>query len=270
MQPSLLRRPLLLLHLLTWLLAGSTPAHAALESALESATERLIPAAGNDTPALVDRLTHSLSAKQVRKVVQQAPEKLNLGTDNFLGSGLKRKSVSGAYGTTAAVAVGAAAITYQTMNLKSKYRDAEKKAETAQTETAAATDTGPEDLDTSTEYTASPASMPPLTENTDTPAQPHMATTPSSAPPVPPRSAAPRVPAATGTNAIYALPVRWTKRTRPSSRRYAYPPSRALSATQWSKRTPISDATLITIEDYNKMIGATEAIASGTIAVASA
>lgn len=37
----------------------------------------------------------------------------------------------------------------------------------------------------------------------------------------------------------------------------------------WDKRG-LSDATLTTIEDYNKIIGATEAIVSGSIAVTAA
>ena len=85
-------------------------------------------------------------------------------------------------------------------------------------------------------------------------------------------NAAPQPASAAEGEASSSLPypsTRWTKRAASRRGVYAYPPSRALLA-RFAKRTPISDATLTTIEDYNKMIGATEAIASGTIAVASA
>lgn len=46
-----------------------------------------------------------------------------------------------------------------------------------------------------------------------------------------------------------------------------YPPSRPLD--RWTKRR-LSDAVLNTMEDYNKMIASTEAVASGSIAVTAA
>ncbi|SJX62096.1 uncharacterized protein SRS1_12945 [Sporisorium reilianum f. sp. reilianum] len=260
--------PLLLLHMLAWLLATC---HASVESAAESATESLI-SPQTDTHPLVDRLTHSLSAKQVKKVVQKAPEKLNLGADNWLGSGLKRKSVSGAYGTTAAVGVGAAAITYQTMNLKSKNREARKKAEkdarvkeaicAAQRQRAAeAAETDQQPSVLATEYTPSPPGNPNAAPPNAIPTTPTGLSSPSTPPPAEGAAA----------GSAYAYPpsraLSWSKRTATRTP-YAYPPSR-VSAT-WSRRAPISDATLVTIEDYNKLIGATEAITSGTIAIASA
>ncbi|CDS82439.1 uncharacterized protein SPSC_03258 [Sporisorium scitamineum] len=265
---------LLLLHFLTLLLAATSPALAEIETAALDSTERLIPSV---VPPL-DRLTHSLSAKQVKKVVVKAPEKLNLGADNFLGSGLKRKSVSGAYGTTAAVGVGAAAITYQTLNLKSKSREASKKAQSRngaalQAETAVSPGVAEDESSpilpvASNPNTASQSSVEPIAPSASA-APPVLATAPASPPPATASTTGP--PAASNVYAYppsRALTMRTSKRTGTSSP-YAYPPSRALYP-KWSKRAPISDATLITIEDYNKIIGATEAIASGTIAVASA
>lgn len=66
----------------------------------------------------------SLSPKEVKRAVKQAPDRLHLRQDDFLGLGVKRKSVAGVYGTSAGVSLGAAAISYQTMNLRSKNRDA--------------------------------------------------------------------------------------------------------------------------------------------------
>ena len=111
----------LLLVALAWLLAATLPVCAQLDAAepLEKVAEsRSFPG-----------FTRVMSAKDVKQAVKKAPEKLRLGKDNFLNSGLRRKTIAGVYGTTAGVTLGAAAITYQTLNLRSKNRDAETKAQ---------------------------------------------------------------------------------------------------------------------------------------------
>lgn len=83
-------------------------------------------AAGED-PVDLEKGVKSLSSTKLKDAVAQVPKKLNLGVDNFLGMGVKRKSVAGAYGTSAAVTLGAAAIGYQATNLRSQRRTAYKK-----------------------------------------------------------------------------------------------------------------------------------------------
>lgn len=83
-------------------------------------------AAGED-PVELEQGVESLSSTKLKDAVKQVPQKLNLGVDNFLGMGVKRKSVAGAYGTSAAVMLGAAAIGYQATNLRSQRRTAYKK-----------------------------------------------------------------------------------------------------------------------------------------------
>ena len=113
---SIIRCTLLLL-LLQWLLAVLPTAVAQLEQSVSKAAES----------ARVSQLTRSLSPKVVAEAVKIAPEKLKLGNTDFLGSGLRRKSLAGAYGSTAAVSVGAAAITYQMMNMQSRNRDVDRR-----------------------------------------------------------------------------------------------------------------------------------------------
>lgn len=105
-------RATLLFLLLIWLLAVITPCIAQLESSEVQAAEKL---------------TASNLLGRLRSSVRGVPKSLKLGNDNFLGLGAKRKSIAGVYGTTAAVGVGGAAIAYQTMNLRSKDRDARNK-----------------------------------------------------------------------------------------------------------------------------------------------
>lgn len=116
--------PLLLL-LIIWLLAAATPTLSQFDAgAIADPIEKLT----QSDP--FTKFTRTLSRpKELKQAVKKAPETLRLGADDFLGSGLKRKSVAGAYGTSAAVAVGGAAISYQALNLHSKNRDAEIKKE---------------------------------------------------------------------------------------------------------------------------------------------
>lgn len=114
--------PIILLHILFWLLATASPSIAQVEESVEAA-DRLI--SSNDP---LHRLAHTLRPKRVKTVVKKAPKKLRLGTDDFLHSGLKRKAIVGAYSTTAAVGLGGAAVWYQLTNLRSKERDANAKA----------------------------------------------------------------------------------------------------------------------------------------------
>lgn len=112
-------RPTLLFLLLQWLLAVLPTAVAQLEQ-----LQSVLKAAES---ARVAQFARSLSPKVVAEAVKIAPEKFKLGNTDFLGSGLRRKSLAGAYGSTAAVSVGAAAITYQTMNMQSRNRDMDRK-----------------------------------------------------------------------------------------------------------------------------------------------
>ncbi|SPO22192.1 uncharacterized protein UTRI_02202_B [Ustilago trichophora] len=205
------------MHLFTWLLTSSALPVPSDLSPFETLS-RSDP---------FERLTHSLSSKELRNAVKKAPERLRLGQNDFLYSGLKRKSVAGAYGTSAAVALGGVAITYQGMNLRTKNRDAEtKKAKDAQMKKAIC-------AALKGEREHSSRARPDAQDSNYSPSS--------------------------------------TERSRWDSggeaQQYAYPPSR--TTVEWDKRA-LSDATLNTIEDYNKIIGATEAIASGSIAMTSA
>ncbi|GAC76968.1 hypothetical protein PANT_22c00301 [Moesziomyces antarcticus T-34] len=168
-------------------------------------------AAGED-PVDLEKGVESLSSTKLKDAVKQVPKKLNLGVDNFLGMGVKRKSVAGAYGTSAAVTLGAAAIGYQATNLRSQRRTAYKKK---------------------LKYLAA-------AQGRSIPG--------ASSPPVLP--------------AVQAQPMR---------RRWGTPWSQTQGrpTLEW-KRRALSDETLVTIEDYNKFIGATEGLASGGIAVTGA
>ncbi|GAK63849.1 uncharacterized protein PAN0_003d2058 [Moesziomyces antarcticus] len=170
-------------------------------------------AAGED-PVELEQGVESLSSTKLKDAVKQVPQKLNLGVDNFLGMGVKRKSVAGAYGTSAAVMLGAAAIGYQATNLRSQRRTAYKKK---------------------LKYLAA-------AQGRSIPG--------ASSPPV--------------------LPV---AQAEPLSlrRRYGTPWSQTQGrpTLEW-KRRALTDNTLVAIEDYNKLIGANEGLASGGIAVTSA
>lgn len=238
-----------LVQVLTWLLAAMSPCIATLlnNNGVESA-ERLLQSAS-------DRSTHPLSATHVVQVVAKAPETLKLGTDDFLGTGLKRKSVAGAYGTTAAVSLGAVAIGYQTLNYRSKNRDAATKA---------AKDERVREAICSEKRRSADATGPKSMNNDSQSSGPMSIASSSSVPSAsePSRHSSVNVEASQSEAPVIGLgAVR-------ASTAYAYPPSRALS--RLDRRARLSDATLNTIEDYNKMIGATEAIASGTIAITSA
>lgn len=114
--------PIILFHVLIWLLASASPVIAQVEESVEEA-DRL-----NSSNDPLHRLAHTLRPKRVKTVVKKAPKNLRLGTDDFLHSGLKRKTIVGAYSTTAAVGLGGAAVWYQLTNLRSKERDANAKA----------------------------------------------------------------------------------------------------------------------------------------------
>ncbi|SPO23523.1 uncharacterized protein UTRI_02202 [Ustilago trichophora] len=206
-----------------------------------------------------EKLTHSLSSKELRNAVKKAPERLRLGQDNFLYSGLKRKSVAGAYGTSAAVALGGVAITYQGMNLRTKNRDAEtKKASKCKKNFVDMCNldadqknlcvVGTEDAQM---RKAICAALKGQRQQSDRERE---------------RADGDRHFAPSSTEGS-----RWDPGSEEGDgaegQEHAYLPSRPTS--EWDKRA-LSDATLNTIEDYNKFIGATEAIASGTIAMISA
>nr|CDI52832.1 hypothetical protein BN887_03316 [Melanopsichium pennsylvanicum 4] len=154
----------ILLHLSSWLLAAQAAPLPIAIATEEHLTDKLV---NKDT---IFKFSRSFSNTKVS--LKKAPEKLKLGENDFLGSGLKRKSVAGAYAATGAVGIGGVAVIYQAMNLRSKERDADKK-------------------------------------------------------------------------------------------------QASLNSAEWGKRA-LSDATLNTIEDYAKVIGATEAIVSGGIAMKAA
>lgn len=73
------------------------------------------------------KLARVMSSKQIKGAVKELPKTLKLGQNDFLGSGVRRKSISGAYASTAGVGLGGAGIWYQTTNLKAKDRDYQKK-----------------------------------------------------------------------------------------------------------------------------------------------
>lgn len=97
------------------------PCMAEIEEAVEQPIEK---AAQSDK---LSQLTRSLSPQKVKEVIQKAPDKYKLRANNFLGTGLRRKSIAGTYGTSIAVMGGAGAITYQGLNLQSKNREQENK-----------------------------------------------------------------------------------------------------------------------------------------------
>ncbi|SYW77901.1 uncharacterized protein UBRO2_02093 [Ustilago bromivora] len=76
---------------------------------------------------LIRTLSRSLSPTKTKEVIQKAPDILKLRSNNFLGTGLRRKSIAGAYGTSIAVTGGAGAILYQGLNLDSRNREQENK-----------------------------------------------------------------------------------------------------------------------------------------------
>ena len=246
---------ILLLHLLAWLLVTSSPALALSDGELEAA-QRLIPFS-SDSP--LNRLTRQVTSGRVRKAVKNAPEALNLRNDNFLGSGFKRKSVAGAYGSSAAVTVGAAAIAYQTINFRSKNRIAEKKLQSKfaswllehrrDWKADMKRFLGCKEDASVREAICAEKRMREASSGMQSPNK-------TASRPSPPQQETSR------WSNIYAT----VRKSLNAGRAYAYPPSRAVL----TKRTPISDATLTTIEDYNKLIGGTEALISGSIALASA
>ncbi|GAC92579.1 septum-promoting GTP-binding protein 1 [Pseudozyma hubeiensis SY62] len=242
-----------LLQLVAWLLAVVTPCTASLpedSSGLESAEQLVRPAS--------DRLAHSLSTARMRKVVVKAPEKLRLGTDDFLGSGFKRKSVAGAYGTSVGVSLGAVAIGYQTLNYRSKNREyAIKKEKDARVKEAICSERR--------RYAAAAAEAAPVADvaaDTVRPTAPSIFASTAMASNVLQQDHADLV-------GLESAPASFS--TQPAgvaSTAHTYPPSRALTSLE--RRAPLTDQTLNTIEDYNKMIGASEAVASASIAMTSA
>lgn len=112
-----------LLFLFTIILSASLPSCSALPLPIEAPTEAIEDVASATRSD--SRISRVFSP--VRSALKAAPKTLNLGETNFLGTGVRRKSIAGAYASTAGVALGGAAITYQTMNMKSKNTDAWKK-----------------------------------------------------------------------------------------------------------------------------------------------
>uniref|UniRef100_V5EWZ5 Transmembrane protein n=2 Tax=Kalmanozyma brasiliensis (strain GHG001) TaxID=1365824 RepID=V5EWZ5_KALBG len=219
-----------LFHILIWMLAIACSSLAQLEEPVEAAEQIIQSANPKRTSSLVRPL----------KSVKKAPAKIGLGADDFLRSGLKRKSVAGVYGTTAAVSLGGAAIWYQTMNLKSKNRDAATKAEKDKRIKAAICEAQRRHAAEGGQASFLP-------------------TSPLEAQNVPPLPLLSAISGAEADDDVY-------DHTQKNGNAHPYPPSRAIS--KLTKR--ISDAALNTIEDYNKMIAASEGMVSGSIAVTAA
>lgn len=194
----------------------------------------------------------------MRKVVVKAPEKLRLGTEDFLGSGFKRKSVAGAYGTSVGVSLGAVAIGYQTLNYRSKNRDyAIKKEKDARIKEAICSERRRHAA-----AAAEAAPVPDVAADTVRPTAPSISASTAFASNV----LQPDHTDLVGSASASALVS--TQQAGLASTAYTYAPSRALTSLE--RRAPLTDLTLNTIEDYNKMIGATEAVASASIAMTSA
>ncbi|SNX82884.1 uncharacterized protein MEPE_01590 [Melanopsichium pennsylvanicum] len=212
----------ILLHLSSWLLAAQAAPLPIAIATEEHLTDKLV---NKDT---IFKFSRSFSNTKVS--LKKAPEKLKLGENDFLGSGLKRKSVAGAYAATGAVGIGGVAVIYQAMNLRSKERDADKKqARDEQVRQAVCLALrSRQAAQTPTEIETLPSTIPPLESEV------------SHAYPSAPRRMETAASSATGLNSA-----------------------------EWGKRA-LSDATLNTIEDYAKVIGATEAIVSGGIAMKAA
>ncbi|KAJ1027041.1 hypothetical protein NDA18_003060 [Ustilago nuda] len=195
---------------------------------------------------LIRTLSHSLSPTKIKEVIRKVPDILKLRSNNFLGTGLKRKSIAGAYGTSIAVAGGAGAIIYQGLNLESRNREQENKdgkdrlyrkaicaaLQARKRNAAAKTASSPPSV---------PEAAPALSPNT------------AEAPPLAPPSA------------------RWQNRYKFGDRTKSDPsvPPESRPKADWDKRA-LNDATLIAIEDYNKLIAGTEAIVSGSLALVAA
>ncbi|SAM81396.1 uncharacterized protein UBRO_02968 [Ustilago bromivora] len=196
---------------------------------------------------LIRTLSRSLSPTKTKEVIQKAPDILKLRSNNFLGTGLRRKSIAGAYGTSIAVTGGAGAILYQGLNLDSRNREQENKdgkdrlyreaicavlQEVRKGNAAAKTASLPPSV---------PEAAPALSPNT------------AEAPPLAPPSA------------------RWQNRYKFGDRTESDPsvPPELRPKADWDKRA-LSDAALTAIEEYNKLIAGTEAIVSGSLALVAA
>ena len=102
-------RPPLLLLVVTILLAALQPCLAQIDtSVLEKPAEAVVQSDA------INKLKTSLSPNNVKDALKAAPERLKLGAENFLGTGVRRKSVANAYSTSIGVVAGAGAITNST------------------------------------------------------------------------------------------------------------------------------------------------------------
>lgn len=72
--------------------------------------------------------TASKAPKYIKSAVKEAPKALHkLGPEDFLGSGVKRKSLTGLYSVAGAVGLGASSIAYNGINMKARQSEAIRK-----------------------------------------------------------------------------------------------------------------------------------------------
>lgn len=82
-----------------------------------------LSAAVQEAPRLLR--TASKAPKYIKSAVKDAPKALNkLGPEDFLGSGVKRKSLTGLYSVAGAVGLGASSIVYNGINMKARQSEA--------------------------------------------------------------------------------------------------------------------------------------------------
>lgn len=85
-----------------------------------------LSAAVQEAPKLLK--TASRAPRYIKSAVKDAPRALNkLGPEDFLGSGVKRKSLTGLYSVAGAVGLGATSIAYNGINMKARQSEAIRK-----------------------------------------------------------------------------------------------------------------------------------------------